>query len=246
MRRTASSAARPLANASPCRALSSDATHVSSASRVGLRAARVLVARGACPTASCANVVASVIGGTTAPVAASGSWPAWIARGLEPVAGRSRLRPRPRGTTARRSASARRSDDRRRAPAPTGPARGTRRRVRPARRCRSSAWAGSSRRRSAGRARRRRGTSDPSARARAACRRPPWPPAAAPCVTLTTTCDTPVSCMTSIASRDALVGQHEHEIRQAAALRPEHVGRRAGPRRGGSPCRTSTRRRRSS
>ena len=48
------------------------------------------------PTPSCANVVASVIGVTTAPVRGSGSWPAWIARVSNPrvrrdCVGRARL-----------------------------------------------------------------------------------------------------------------------------------------------------------
>ena len=72
----------PLANASPRLAPSSDATHVSSAARVGLPV-RPYSNPACLPTASWANVVARLIGVTTAPVTGSGSWPAWMARGLE-------------------------------------------------------------------------------------------------------------------------------------------------------------------
>ena len=72
VRSTASSAAIPLANAKPYRARSREATHSSSARRVGLplRAYSNSPCR---PTASCANVLASVTGVTTAPLTGSGS-----------------------------------------------------------------------------------------------------------------------------------------------------------------------------
>ncbi len=73
-----SSAANPLANARPWRASSSDATCASSADRVGLPE-RAYSNPLWPPTPSWANVVDSEIGVTTAPVAGSGSWPAWIA-----------------------------------------------------------------------------------------------------------------------------------------------------------------------
>ena len=74
-----SSAARPLANARPWSAPSSDATCASSAVRVGLPEREY--SKPLCrPTPSWANVVDSEIGVTTAPVVGSGSWPAWMAR----------------------------------------------------------------------------------------------------------------------------------------------------------------------
>ena len=78
-----SSAASPLANASPWRASSSDATHVSSAVRVGLPVREYSKPLWP-PTPSWANVVLSEIGVTTAPVAGSGSWPACTARVSNP------------------------------------------------------------------------------------------------------------------------------------------------------------------
>ena len=82
-RRMLSSAASPLANASPWRAASSEATQVSSAERVGLPEREY--SKPLCPpTPSWANVVDSEIGVTTAPVAGSGSWPAWTARVSKP------------------------------------------------------------------------------------------------------------------------------------------------------------------
>ena len=80
-----SSAARPDANDSPCRACSSDATWVSIAVRVGLPD-REYSNPLWLPTPSWANVVDSEIGPTTAPVVGSGSWPAWMARVENPVA----------------------------------------------------------------------------------------------------------------------------------------------------------------
>ena len=71
-RSTLSSAASPLANAKPWRAPSSDATHVSSAARVGLPL-REYSNPWWLPTPSWANVVLSVIGVTTAPDAWSGA-----------------------------------------------------------------------------------------------------------------------------------------------------------------------------
>ena len=67
-----SSAARPLANASPWRACSSEARQISSAMRVGLPDREY--SNPLCtPTSSWANVVANVIGTTTAPLVASGA-----------------------------------------------------------------------------------------------------------------------------------------------------------------------------
>ena len=78
-RKIASSAARPLANAKPCAAPSSDAKHASRPSLVGLPL-RPYSHPAWSPTAASANVVDSEIGGTIAPLVGSGACPAWIAR----------------------------------------------------------------------------------------------------------------------------------------------------------------------
>src|SRR6476659_6147972 len=82
-RSTLSSAARPEAKARPWAAPSSDATHASSAARVGLPE-RAYSYPWCSPTAVWANVVDREIGATTAPVAASGGWPACTARVSNP------------------------------------------------------------------------------------------------------------------------------------------------------------------
>src|SRR3954454_5437571 len=73
-RSTLSSAARPEAKAKPWAPPSSDATHVSSAARVGLPE-RAYSKPLCSPTAAWAKVVDREIGATTAPVAASGGCP---------------------------------------------------------------------------------------------------------------------------------------------------------------------------
>src|SRR5436305_9200608 len=75
---TASVAAIPEANARPQRPPSSAARQVSRAVRVGLPV-RAYSYPLFFPTASCANVEVWKMGTTTAPVAASGSCPAWMA-----------------------------------------------------------------------------------------------------------------------------------------------------------------------
>src|SRR5690606_38446660 len=82
-RSTASWAARPDAKARPWRAPSSEAMHRSRAARVGLPLRAYSHPR--CrATPIWANVVETLIGGTTAPVAGSGSWPTWMARVSNP------------------------------------------------------------------------------------------------------------------------------------------------------------------
>src|SRR5580658_10048844 len=83
-RSRASDAAMPLEKAIPWRADSSEASVVSRTCRVGLLVRAYSKPR--CdPTASCANVEARWIAGTTAPVPPSGSWPAWIALVSKPA-----------------------------------------------------------------------------------------------------------------------------------------------------------------
>src|SRR5690606_33219694 len=102
-RSTASSAARPDAKAKAWRAPSSEAMHRSSAARVGLPLRAYSQPRWRA-TPSWANVVDRLIGGTTAPVTGSGSWPTWMARVSNPRSSlvaviaprRSRSRRRPR------------------------------------------------------------------------------------------------------------------------------------------------------
>ena len=84
VRRIASSAASPLANAEPvARAFERrDARLHRGARRVG--AARVLVAAVLARPRPARTWSRGVIGGTTAPVCGSGSWPAWMARVSNP------------------------------------------------------------------------------------------------------------------------------------------------------------------
>ncbi len=90
-----SSAASPLAKANPRLPPSSAARHSSSAVRVGLAEREYSYPFRSPPTPSWANVDEATMGGMTAPVVGSGSWPAWMARVEKP--GRSVMRVSVRG-----------------------------------------------------------------------------------------------------------------------------------------------------
>ena len=107
----------------PCRAPSSDARQVSSARRVGFPARRVLEAAGARRRPSWANVVARVIGVTTAPRDRVGRLAGVDRPGLESVGHRSARCPRrPRNCEHVLAGRGPRRDGRRRGRAPTAPA----------------------------------------------------------------------------------------------------------------------------
>ena len=80
-----SSAASPEANAKARAPPSTAASASSSAVRVGLPEREYSYPPRSPPTPSCLYVETWWIGGTTAPVAASGSWPAWMARVAKPL-----------------------------------------------------------------------------------------------------------------------------------------------------------------
>ena len=98
-----SSAASPLAKANPREPPSRAARHSSSAVRVGLAEREYSYPFRSPPTPSWAKVEEATIGGITAPVVGSGSWPAWMARVEKP--GRSTMSVSVRGAArARRGA----------------------------------------------------------------------------------------------------------------------------------------------
>ena len=239
----------------PCRSrtrgpgsrLRATARHSSNAARVGLPVRPY--SKPAClPTASWANVVARLIGVTTAPVVGSG----WLTRvdrpGLEPAPRHGLPLPRTAsaGSHPRHAVRAVRSS-------PSAPGARNAEHVAaaeqadrmtavehqqrggtiellhehrpPARRCRSSASPGSSPRAPVGRARSGSRNARSMSESSSSIPLTSFAASGGSLLTDTTTCDTPRSRISVHALRAGSSGRDQHEIRDRAVLRREHVAR---------------------